>query len=196
MSELEIKATQLLEEFKGNAYAFGNGVLDSAPGELSAQMGKKALFVAPVRKWFDPYRKRILDSLTDSGVAVIGTAGSAAPNAPFVDVYRIHSHIIHRKPDVIVAAGGGSAVDAVKAASVIASLGDIEPEIDTFFGVGEVSKACAEAGRSIIPVVAVMMAASSGAHLTKYSNITDPLAGQKKLIVDEAIVPPLSLIHI
>ncbi len=189
MSELETRANQLLKEFKGNAYAFGNDVLDSAPGELSAQIGKKALFVAPVRKWFDPYRKRILASLADSGIDVIGTAGSAAPNAPFVDVYRIHSHIVHRKPDVIVAAGGGSAIDAVKASAVIASLGDIEPEVDPFFGVGGVSKVCAQEGRSIVPVVAVMMAASSGAHLTKYSNITDPVAGQKKLIVDEAIVP-------
>jgi alcohol dehydrogenase class IV len=41
-----------------------------------------------------------------------------------------------------------------------------------------------------MPVVAIMMAASSGAHLTKYSNITDPIAGQKKLIVDEAVIPP------
>ena len=41
-------------------------------------------------------------------------------------------------------------------------------------------------GRSVMPVVAVQTAASSGAHLTKYSNITDPVTGQKKLIVDEA----------
>nr|NIO72414.1 iron-containing alcohol dehydrogenase [Anaerolineae bacterium] len=36
---------------------------------------------------------------------------------------------------------------------------------------------------------AIQTAASSGAHLTKYSNITDVSTGQKKLIVDEAIVP-------
>ena len=42
-------------------------------------------------------------------------------------------------------------------------------------------------------MVAVQTAASSGAHLTKYSNITDPVTGQKKLIVDEAIVPPASV---
>jgi alcohol dehydrogenase class IV len=36
----------------------------------------------------------------------------------------------------------------------------------------------------------VQTASSSGAHLTKYSNITDLETGQKKLIVDEAIVPP------
>ncbi|MGE5549864.1 MAG: iron-containing alcohol dehydrogenase, partial [Bacteroidota bacterium] len=45
-------------------------------------------------------------------------------------------------------------------------------------------------GRKLRPLVAVQTAASSGAHLTKYANITDPVAGQKKLIVDEAIIPP------
>jgi len=37
--------------------------------------------------------------------------------------------------------------------------------------------------------VAIQTAAGSGAHLTKYSNITDLATGQKKLIVDDAIVP-------
>ena len=36
-------------------------------------------------------------------------------------------------------------------------------------------------------------AASSAAHMTKYSNITDLSTGQKKLIVDDAIVPALAL---
>jgi len=120
----------------------------------------------------------------------VGNVRSASPNAPFVDVYRIHSHIVHKKPDVIVVAAGGSGIDAAKAAATLATLGDCQPEIDPFFGVGEVTKVCRESGRSIMPVVAVMMAASSAAHLTKYSNITDPVVGQKKLIVDEAIVPP------
>jgi alcohol dehydrogenase class IV len=37
--------------------------------------------------------------------------------------------------------------------------------------------------------MAVETSASSGTHLTKYSNVTDLVAGQKKLIVDDAIVP-------
>ena len=45
-------------------------------------------------------------------------------------------------------------------------------------------------GKKLIPIIAVQTAASSGAHLTKYSNVTDPVTGQKKLIIDEAIVPP------
>ncbi|MBE9534793.1 MAG: iron-containing alcohol dehydrogenase, partial [Proteobacteria bacterium] len=132
-------------------------------------------------------------SMKEAGVEVVDIVKSAAPNAPFVDVYRIHSHIMHKKPDVLVVADGGSGIDAVKAAAMLASLGDIRPEIDPFFGVGKVTEVCQQSGRTIMPVVAIMMAASSGAHLTKYSNITDPVIRQKKLIVDEAIIPPRSV---
>lgn len=191
MSDLKKRAEEILREFKGDTYAFGSGVLDEAPGRFAAELGKKALFVGPIDfDWFKPVKDRILRSLENAGVQVIGTARSAGPNAPFVDVYRIHSHIVHRKPNVVVVADGGSGIDAVKAAALLATLGDLEPEIDPFFGVGEVTKVCRAGGRTILPVVAIMMAASSGAHLTKYSNITDPVAGQKKLIVDEAIIPP------
>jgi len=42
-------------------------------------------------------------------------------------------------------------------------------------------------------LIAIQTAASSGSHLTKYSNVTDPVVGQKKLIVDEAIIPTKAL---
>jgi alcohol dehydrogenase class IV len=54
---------------------------------------------------------------------------------------------------------------------------------------GLVSKVLSESAKSLTPHFAVQTAASSAAHLTKYSNITDVSSGQKKLIVDEAIVP-------
>ena len=191
MSELKERAEAILKEFKGDRYAFGSGVLDEAPGNFAAEFGKKALVIGSTESnWSQPTMGRILKSLASAGLEVVGTAKSAAPNAPFVDVYRLHSHIVHKNPDVIVAAAGGSGIDAAKAAATLATLGDHQPEIDPFFGVGEVTKACRDLGRTIKPVVAVMMASSSAAHLTKYANITDPVAGQKKLIVDEAIVPP------
>ena len=191
MSDLKERASAILKEFKGKTYAFGSGVLDTAPGPYAAEFGKKALFVGPLEfEWFQPTQDRILKSMKKAGVEVAGMVKSAAPNAPFVDVYRIHSHIMHKKPEVLVVADGGSGIDAVKAAAVLATLGDIQPEIDPFFGVGNVTEVCKQSGRTILPVVAVMMASSSGAHLTKYSNITDPIMGQKKLIVDEAVVPP------
>ena len=194
MSELKERASAMLKEFKGNTYAFGSGVLDEAPGKFAAEFGKRAVFVGPIEfEWFKPIQERIHVSMKEAGVEVVDIVKSGAPNAPLVDVYRIHSHIMHKKPDVLVVADGGSGIDAVKAAAMLATLGDIRPEIDPFFGVGKVTEVCQQSGRTIMPVVAIMMAASSGAHLTKYSNITDPAIGQKKLIVDEAIIPPRSV---
>jgi alcohol dehydrogenase class IV len=196
MADAVDRAKAILKEFKGDSYAFGFDVLDKI-GPFAASLagqpvsGKKAMFVGPVQfEWFAPYKDRVVNYLTAAGLEVVDVVQGAAPNAPFVDVYRIHSHIMHKRPDVLVVMDSGSSIDAVKAAAVVATLGDITPEIDPYFGVGKVTEICQQAGRKIMPVLAVMTAASSGAHLTKYSNITDPVKGQKKLIVDEAITPP------
>jgi alcohol dehydrogenase len=52
-----------------------------------------------------------------------------------------------------------------------------------------VTAAMANTGKALTPHVAIQTAASSGAHLTKYSNVTDTSSGQKKLIVDNALIP-------
>lgn len=185
------KARELLKEFKGDNYAFGLGVLDKV-GDYAAEFGKRVMVVANQGEWLKPTVDQVLDSLKQRGLELAGgcAAPGAAPNAPREDVYRIETYILHYKPDVVVVIGGGSSIDAVKAADILASLGEYSPEIETYFGTGEVTKALQATGKQLLPVVAVETAASSGAHLTKYSNVTDPVAGQKKLIVDEAIVPP------
>jgi alcohol dehydrogenase class IV len=185
------RATKILKSFKGENYAFGLDVLDRV-GPFAASLGQRAMFVGPVQmEWFRPFREDVLGYLEAAGLSVVDVVQGAGPNAPFVDVYRIHAHIMHKRPEVVVAMDGGSGIDAAKAAAALATLGDLTPEIDPFFGVGQVSELCRQAGgRRIMPVLAVMTAASSGAHLTKYGNITDPVAGQKKLIVDEALTPP------
>jgi len=192
MFSLQEQATRMLKQFKGGNYAFGSsGVLDDAPGRYAAEFGRKALFVGPLSApWFTSIRERILASLTQAGVQVLEEVPSAAPNAPVEDVYRIHGRIAELKPDVVVVADSGSGIDATKAASVLAAMGTTPPDITPYFGVGQVTEAFKGTGKSAVPVVAIMMASSSGAHLTKYSNITDVAAGQKKLIVDEAIIPP------
>jgi alcohol dehydrogenase class IV len=90
-------------------------------------------------------------------------------------------------PDFYVSFGGGSSIDAAKAADVLRVLGG---DINDYFGVGLVTAALEKTGKKLNPHVAIQTVSSSAAHLTKYSNITDLKSGQKKLIVDEAIVPP------
>ncbi len=188
--DLKARARRLLEEFKSDSYAFGLQVIDDV-GEFAAKYGRKALVVANSGDWFEHVLDPVLESLKKRGISLAGEriVPDAAPNAPREDVYRISNYILQFEPDCLIAVGGGSTIDAVKAANVLASLGEDELEIDSYFGTGLVTAALKKTGKSLIPMIAVQSAASSGAHLTKYSNITDPVRGQKKLIVDDAIVP-------
>ena len=194
MNDLFEKSRKLLSQWKGDSYVFGRGVLPQI-GQLAARFGKNALLVCNTT-YMKEIADKVADSLKKAGLNLAGgcIVPDAGPNAPRADVYRIETYILHHKPDVIIAVGGGSTIDACKAADFLASLGGaVSPEIDHWFGTGIVSGALKETGKKLFPLVAVETSASSGAHLTKYSNITDPVAGQKKLVVDEGIVPPASL---
>ncbi len=179
------KARQLLREFKGDAYLHGMGVLPQV-GKVTAKMGKRAALVRDVFPGADAFVKTIKESLAAAGVELLGEINGAGPNAPREDLARITAELTALDPDVIVGFGGGSTLDAVKSAEVLRTLGG---SIEDYFGTGLVTQALADSGKNLRPFVAIQTAASSGAHLTKYSNITDVDTGQKKLIVDEAVVP-------
>ena len=179
------KARELLREFKGDAYLFGNGVLPKV-GAAVVGFGRRAALVRGTFPGSDEYVQTIRESLKEAGVELVAQIKGARPNAPREDLFRITDELKNAKPDVLISFGGGSTIDAVKAADVLCVLGR---KIDDYFGVGLVSAALTKMGKSLTPHVAIQTVASSAAHLTKYSNITDVQTGQKKLIVDDAIVP-------
>ena len=184
MSNLK-RARELLYEFKGDAYLFGSGVLPQV-GEVVASLGQRPALVRGTFPGSDGFVQTICDSAAQAGVVFAGEVRGARPNAPREDLLRITDELRALDPDVIVSFGGGSTIDAAKAAEVLRTLGG---EIDDYFGTGLVTGAVEESDRSLTPHVAIQTVASSAAHLTKYSNITDVSTGQKKLIVDDAIVP-------
>ncbi len=205
MKEDVKEAERILRQWKGDSYAFGEDVLGAA-GRYAKQYGRKATLVATElgQAWIEKPLEKVKASLNANGVAFELVSG-ARPNAPREDVYRISHQVARSKSDLIVALGGGSTIDAAKSAAVLNTYTSTEAReilgaslatadsIEPYFGVGIVTKIKERTGKSVMPVVAVQTASSSGAHLTKYSNITDPVSGQKKLIVDEAIVPPSSV---
>lgn len=184
MADFE-KARSLLREFKGESYLFGAGVL-SKTGQAASKAGQKAVLVADTFDGSDKFIEVIKDSLSQSAVDLVGEIKGAMPNAPREDVFRIADELAIANPDLIISFGGGSTIDATKAAEVLRSLGG---ELDSYFGTGMVAKAIESTGKSLSAHIAIQTAASSGSHLTKYSNITDIQTGQKKIIVDESIVP-------
>ena len=179
------KAWALLKGFKGNPYLFGAGVLPQV-GNVVAKMGTNVALVRGTFPGSDDYVATICQSLGDAGMILAGEIKGARPNAPREDVARITQELAALDYEVLVSLGGGSNIDAVKAAEVLRTLGG---NIDDYFGSGLVTQAATIQGKALTPHVAIQTLASSSAHLTKYANITDVATGQKKLIVDNAIVP-------
>lgn len=189
MDELKEKARTLISELKGKDYVYGLDCLGNT-GELVKAVGQKVLLITNLHKRDPVNFKTLLDSLESSGLDIKGPFSSAGPNSPKEDVIKIKEILLRENPEAAVVASGGSGIDAAKAAVVLAVSGG---EIEDYFGVGKVSEELAKAGKNLLPLVAVQTASSSAAHLTKYSNITDSETHQKKLIVDEAVIPPRAL---
>jgi alcohol dehydrogenase len=179
------RAQALLHEFKGDSYLYGPDVLPEV-GQKIAAAGKKAALIRGTFAGSDDYVEIIRSSLAESGVDLVAEIRGARPNCPREDLFRIAESLRETDADVIVSFGGGSTTDAAKAAEVLRTLGGV---IDTYFGTGLVTKALQQSGRSLTKHVAIQTIAGSAAHLTKYSNITEISTGQKKLIVDDSIVP-------
>ena len=186
MTESFDKARQLLKQFKGDSYVYGFGVLGET-GRLAAELGRRAVLVRDTFPGSSAFADTIVQSVKEAGVELIGVINGAPPNAPREDMLRIAAELSRLGPDLVISFGGGSTIDAAKAAVVLHVLGGT---IEDYFGTNQVTEALRAKGVSLLPHLAIQTAASSGAHLTKYSNITDVRTGQKKLIVDSAIVPP------
>lgn len=127
--ELILAAQELLKNFRGTTYAFGSGALDQV-GVYTSQLGKSALVVGNTGKT-RVVVEEVIQSLNHHGIDVIKAVPGAQPNTPAQDVYRIADEIRDTQPDVLVAVGGGSTIDAVKAAAVLAVLGG---DVERFFG--------------------------------------------------------------
>jgi alcohol dehydrogenase class IV len=195
MSDTLSRARAMLREFKGDDYVFGLDCVEEI-GRLTEQVGKRATVVAGGygKDWGRPIHDALIGSLAAAGVGIAGDLiPGCRPNAPREDVLRIRDAIAERKPDFVLVAGAGSTIDAAKCAAAMVVLGDAHPDFEEYFGVGQVTKLLEAEGRAMLRLVAVQYASSSAAHLTKYSNITDPATAQKKLIVDEAVVPEKAL---
>lgn len=179
------KARDLLRVFKGDSYLFGTGVLPQV-GDVVTPLGRRAALVRGTFRGSDEYVKMIQASLAAARVDLVAQIKGARPNAPREDLVRITEELKKAEPDVVISFSGGSTIDAAKAAESLCVLGG---QIDDYFGIGLISAALAKAGKTLRPHVAIQTVASSAAHLTKYANITDMATGQKKLIVDDAVVP-------
>lgn len=115
---------------------------------------------------------------------------SGIPAEPDLDdVARILEAIRQSASTEVVAIGGGSVIDAAKAAWAAYQTG---LDVSELFGSGVISAKFPD--REFRRIIAVPTTAGTGSEVTPYSNIVDRAAGVKRLIADRQIVPRMALI--
>jgi len=162
---------------------FGAGILQECLPE-AALYGKSALIVcgrnfARSSGTLD----RVRAVLDDTGLRCTEFA-DVSPEPDISDCIRAAEAARVFKADLIVALGGGSALDAGKVAAVLATNSG---DPSKYFGEEKMEK-------DALPVVAVPTTCGSGSEVTRYAVIIDPSAGTKKTVSSERIIPKLAIL--
>lgn len=115
----------------------------------------------------------------------VWTGVEAEPSTATVE--KMAAFLRENNPENVVAAGGGSVLDAAKAAYLVWQTGW---QLGELFGVNRWSSA--NPGKKLKRLVAIPTTSGTGSEATPYSNIVDHGAGVKKLIVEEQTVPAIA----
>ena len=93
------------------------------------------------------------------------------------------------QPDCVIALGGGSVMDAAKAAYIIYQT---QMPLADCFGVDKISAAFP--GRDFKRIIALPTTSGTGSEITQYSNIVNRESGVKQLISDPVLVPEAAVL--
>ena len=173
---------------------FKRGCLPVALGELG-MMGKKKAFVVTDSFLFNNgYTKPITDKLQEMGIEY-AVFSNVAPDPSLASAIEGAEQMKTFKPDVIIALGGGSAMDAGKIMWVLYEhpeadfldmamrFVDIRKRIYTFPKMGEKAY-----------FVAISTSAGTGSEVTPFAVITDERTGVKYPLADYELLPNMAII--
>ncbi|MDF2713230.1 MAG: Iron-containing alcohol dehydrogenase [Paenibacillus sp.] len=162
---------------------YGNGSLAEV-GRISSGLGRRALIVCDptvAKLGFLGDCERYLDELSISCSRYAGVA-----TEPTTFHVKEALEIAKRSAcDLIIAIGGGSAIDTAKAVAVLAT------------NDGELSEYAAGKRRFSqrpLPFIAIPTTAGTGSEVTKVTVITDPVSEVKMMIADPLLTPAVALI--
>ncbi len=171
------------------------GCLATALDELGTVMGKKRAFVVTDRFLYDSGMiNPITDKLHAMGIACAAFS-DVAPDPSLGCAVAGAKQMEAFKPDVIIAVGGGSAMDAAKIMWVLYEhpeadfqdmamrFSDIRKRIYTFPKMGEKAY-----------FVAVPTSAGTGSEVTPFAVITDESTGAKYPLADYELLPNMAIV--
>ena len=163
---------------------FGEGTIDRL-GELTSSFGKKALLVTYDEKLVKSLGllDKALSSLKEAGTEVLPFFG--VKSNPTVEHVRKGIEIAKaEKPDVLIALGGGSVIDTVKAISV-----------GTFYG-GDVWELAVGEGeaKEALPIITVLTIPATSSEMNSTAVISNDEIKRKEGFVDPLMFPKISIL--
>lgn len=174
---------------------FKRGSLPVALDELKNVLGKKRAFlVTDTFLYENGYTKPVTDKLDEMGL-VHETFFNILPDPTLASAREGARQIAAFKPDVIIALGGGSAMDAAKIMWVLYEhpeadfmdmamrFADIRKRVYTFPKMGEKAY-----------FVAIPTTAGTGSEVTPFAVITDETTGVKYPLADYELMPDMAIV--
>lgn len=179
----EERQRELREFFKFDQrrVILGNGALATL-GEECERLGARRVLLV-----HDPgvpgLAEKVREALGRGGIGVVGVFDGIAPNPGVGNVAACARVIGEAGCQAVVALGGGSTVDTVKAAACVATVG--EP-IDKFFGFDLIP------GPARWPVLALPTTAGTGSEASRVSVVADETG--KKAVYSDYLTPRVALV--
>lgn len=171
------------------------GCLPAALDELGSVLGKKRAFIVTDSFLFkNGYTKPITDKLEQLGI-VHSTFFEVAPDPTLASARKGAEVMRAFQPDVIIALGGGSAMDAGKImwvlyehpdadfADMAMRFSDIRKRVYTFPKMGEKAY-----------FIAIPTSAGTGSEVTPFAVITDESNGIKYPLADYELMPDMAIV--
>ncbi len=162
---------------------FGAGVAGST-GALAAECGgRRALLVTDAGVVGAGHAARVADALVAAGLEV-RQFDAVRENPSTVDAEACAEAMRAAPVDIVVAVGGGSAIDAAKAGALLAAGGGT---VEDYWGVGK-------ARGTVAPLIAVPTTAGTGSEVQSFALISQPDTHQKMACGDPQLAPRVAVL--
>ncbi|MBO5211923.1 MAG: bifunctional acetaldehyde-CoA/alcohol dehydrogenase [Clostridia bacterium] len=171
------------------------GCLGVALDELKSVMNKKKAFIVTDKFLFENgYIKPITDKLTEMGIQY-STFHDVEPDPTLACAKEGAKQMLSFLPDVIIALGGGSAMDAAKIMWVLYE----HPEVDFM----DMAMRFMDIRKRVYPFpkmgekayfIAIPTSAGTGSEVTPFAVITDEQSGVKYPLADYELLPNMAIV--
>jgi alcohol dehydrogenase len=180
-------AIKLLRGWKQTDLTFGDGIISKAGETIKRYADSSLIIIGQGAIKNSGVLDLIARSLAEAGVK-FEICERVEVNPSQETVYRIAYRLLANNFQSVFAVGGGSVMDAAKAACILASAK--EGELQDYYGAGRVSAKI----RRIMPLVLAPTTSGSGSEVTRFSVISDTRQQLKKMIADPAIYAHAALV--